>query len=150
MSGASRLMFRFEMCASVNSVYRRRWTVFPSIRQLEFLERSLPFQALDPFRKVGVMAYDKSGRRDVVMGLRRFSFRRFQPNSPLGDTRFAEDIGDQGGYGVSTRVTHLLAYDGDECSLHIGGHYTYSRMTASTNNPVPILSIAADSRILCR
>lgn len=109
------------------------------IRQLEFLERSLPFQAFDPFRRVGIMAYDKSENEMWSWGYGIYKTGGFA-NAPIGDTRFGADIGDQGGYSVAGRLTHLLHYD--ECAegrylLHVGGHLNYSRMTSSLATPVP-------------
>ncbi|MCA9148380.1 MAG: hypothetical protein KDA92_03725 [Planctomycetales bacterium] len=110
-----------------------------SVRQLEFLERSTPFQAFDPFRRLGIMAYDKSDDGMWSWAYSGYKTGAFN-NAPLGDTRFATDYGDNGGYSFATRLTHLLYYD--KCTdggylLHIGGHYNYSRTTASLNNPVP-------------
>ena len=110
-----------------------------SIRQLEFLERSLPFQAFDPFRRVGMMAYDKSENEMWSWAYGIYKTGGFN-NAPIGDSRFATDIGDQGGYSFAGRMTHLLHYD--ECAngrylLHVGGHLNYSRLTGSLANPVP-------------
>jgi phosphate-selective porin OprO/OprP len=107
-----------------------------SVRQLTFLERSLPFQAFVPFRRVGVMAYDKSDSEMTTWAYGIYRTGGFN-NAPLGDTRFASDIGDDGGYSFSGRATHLLAYDEPSEGrylLHIGGGYNYSRMTGSTAN----------------
>ena len=40
------------------------WT---SIRHLEFMERALPFQALDPFRRVGIMSWFNAGEDDRTL-----------------------------------------------------------------------------------
>jgi phosphate-selective porin OprO and OprP len=116
-----------------------------SIRQLEFLERSLPFQAFDPFRRVGIMAYDKSDDEMWSWAYGLYRTGGFN-NAPLGDTRFGTDIGDQGGFSGAGRVTRLLYYDEPaegRYLLHVGGHYNYSRMTASTANPVPFYQAQA-------
>jgi phosphate-selective porin OprO/OprP len=105
-----------------------------SVRQLEFFERSLPFQALAPFRRVGLMAYDKAEDEMTTWAYSVYSTGAFN-NSPLGDTRFATDIGDNGGISFSTRATHLLHYDepaDGRYLLHIGGGYNYSRITGGT------------------
>lgn len=115
--------------------YRQPLTMdsLTSIRQLEFLERSLPFQAFDPFRRVGVMAYDKSEDELWTWAYSGYKTGGFG-DAPLGDTRFATDLGDDGGYSFAGRATHLLWYDEPaegRYLLHIGGAYNYSRMTGS-------------------
>jgi len=110
------------------------WT---SIRHLEFLERSLPFQALDPFRRVGIMSYAMSENERTMWaysvyatGLTFFNGTN-STYSTLGDTRAGTQIGDSGGVAFSSRLTHLLYYD--ELSqgrylVHIGGGYGYSQI----------------------
>lgn len=112
------------------------WT---PIRQLEFLERSLPFQAFDAFRRVGVMAYDKSDNEMSSWAYGVYKTGGLN-NGPINDGRFGFDIGDQGGYSFAMRGTHLLYYDEaaeGRYLMHIGGHANFSRMTASLANPVP-------------
>lgn len=107
-----------------------------SIRQLDFLERSLPFQAFVPFRRVGVMAYDKSEDEMWTWAYSVYRTGGFN-NAPLGDSRFATDIGDNGGASFSGRVTHLLWYDEEAQGrylLHVGGGYNYSRITKNGPN----------------
>lgn len=102
-----------------------------SIKQLDFLERSLPFQAFVPFRRVGIMAYDKSDSEMTTWAYGVFRTGGFL-DAPVGDSRFATDIGDNGGYSFSTRVTHLLYYDESaegRYLLHVGAAYDYSRLT---------------------
>lgn len=109
------------------------WT---PIKQLDFLERSLPFQAFDPFRKVGIMAYDNSEDEYTTWAYSVFRSGGFN-NAPLGDTRFATDIGDNGGVGVMGRATHLLYYDEPSEGrylTHIGGGYSFSELTGGTPN----------------
>ncbi|MEX2175012.1 MAG: porin [Pirellulaceae bacterium] len=116
-----------------------------SIRQLEFLERSLPFQALDPFRRVGIMAHDKSDNEMWSWAYGIYRTGGFN-NAPLGDSRFATDIGDQGGFSTAGRLTHLMYFDEKtegRYLLHAGGHYDYSRLTASTANPIPFYQAQA-------
>lgn len=102
-------------------------------RNLTFLERSLPFLALVPFRRVGISSSNIS---DDEMTALAYSFFRTGGlnNAPLGDDRFATDIGDVGGYSFSSRVTHLLYYDDctrDRCLWHIGGAYDFSMLGAN-------------------
>jgi phosphate-selective porin OprO/OprP len=55
-------------------------------------------------------------------------------NAPLGDDRFATDIGDIGGYAISSRTTHLLFYDAqaaDRYLWHVGGGYNFSVLGAN-------------------
>lgn len=106
------------------------WT---PIRQLWFLERSLPFQAFDPFRRVGIMAYDKS---EDEMWSWAYSVDRTGGflDAPLGDSRFGTDIGDNGGASFNGRLTHLLYYDeGSEGRhlMHVGGFFDFARITGS-------------------
>lgn len=104
-----------------------------SVRQLDFLERSLPFQAFVPFRRDGIMAYDKSESEMTTWAYGVYRTGGFA-NAPLGDTRFATDIGDNGGYSFSGRATHLLYYDeptDGRYLLHVGGNYNYSRITST-------------------
>lgn len=101
------------------------------IRQLQFLERSLPFQAFDPFRRVGIMAYDKSEDQRTSWGYGIYRTGGFN-NAPLGDSRYAADIGNMGGASVMGRLTHLLYYDEASSGrylFHVGGAYNYSRIT---------------------
>lgn len=106
-----------------------------SIRHLEFLERSLPFQGLDPFRRVGVMAYAMSEdeRTTWAYSVYATGFTFFNNGVPsyadLGDTRFATQIGDKGGVSSAIRITHLLYYDEPSEGrylLHVGGGYNFS------------------------
>jgi phosphate-selective porin OprO/OprP len=121
------------------------WT---SIRHMEFLERSLPFQAMDPFRRVGIMSWFNAGEDDrtliaySVYGT-GFSFANSggvpPTNGTLGDTRFATQIGDIGGVSAAIRGTHLLYWDpyaGDRYLLHIGGGYNYSQIGGANNGPL--------------
>jgi len=110
------------------------WT---SIRHMEFLERSLPFQALDPFRRVGIMSYATTENERTMWaysvygtGLTFFNGTG-TTYSTLGDTRAGTQIGDSGGVSFTSRLTHLLYYDDlsqGRYLLHIGGGYNYSRI----------------------
>jgi phosphate-selective porin OprO/OprP len=103
-------------------------------RYLPFLERSLPFLSFVPFRRVGVMSSVNTRDERTYLAYSFFRTGGFN-NSPLGDDRFATDIGDQGGLSFSTRITHLLMYDPiaeDQYLWDIGFSYNYSRMTGDT------------------
>lgn len=116
------------------------WT---SIRHLQFLERSLPFQAMDPFRRVGAMSWFNAGDEDRTLiaysvygtGLTFANSAGVAPSyGTLGDTRFATQIGDNGGVSFAGRVTHLLYLDpfaGNRYLLHIGGGYNFSEIGGS-------------------
>lgn len=102
-----------------------------AVRQIEFLERSLPFQAFVPFRRVGIMAYDKTEDELTTLAYSVYRTAGFD-GTALGDSRYASDIGDNGGISFSTRGTHLLYYDEPSEGrylLHLGGGYNYSSLT---------------------
>jgi phosphate-selective porin OprO/OprP len=121
------------------------WT---NIKHLEFLERSLPFQAMDPFRRVGIMSWYNLGDDDRTLlaysvYATGFSFANSAgvppTNGTLGDTRFATQIGDNGGVSAAIRGTHLLYWDpyaGDRYLLHIGGGYNFSEIGGANNGPL--------------
>lgn len=99
-------------------------------RNLPFLERSLPFLAFVPFRRVGIEAYNSSDDQMTSWAYSVFRTGGFN-NAPLGDSRFAVDIGNVGGYSFCGRVTHLLQYeDGDDYLWHVGCGYNYSQLGA--------------------
>lgn len=103
-------------------------------RHLVFLERSLPFFAFVPFRRVGIEAYNSADEERTNWAYSVFRTGGFN-NAPLGDDRFATDIGDNGGYSFSTRLTQLIYYDelvADRYLWHIGASYDYSRLGANT------------------
>ena len=106
-----------------------------SIRHLEFLERNLSFQAMDPFRRTGIMAYRVSEDEMTTFAYSAFGtgFSFFTGNDlaygTIGDTRFATEITDSGGISFATRLTHLLYYDEPaegRYLLHLGGGYDFS------------------------
>jgi len=110
------------------------WT---SIRHLEFLERSAPFQALDPFRRVGIMAYAMSDDELTswaysIYGTGFTFWNGASTNyGTLGDSRFGTQIGDSGGISAAGRATHLLYYDEPSEGrylLHVGGGYNFSEI----------------------
>jgi phosphate-selective porin OprO/OprP len=125
-----------------------------SIRHLDFLERNAAFQAMDPFRRVGIMAYDMSQdeRTTWANSVYATGFTFFNPATTapggaviggdsyntLGDTRFGTQIGDNGGVSYATRVTHLLYYDDPSQGrylLHVGGGYNFSEMASNGGAP---------------
>src|SRR5262249_7650548 len=100
-------------------------------RHLPFLERSLPFLAFVPFRRVGVMSSNWNDDQSTVWANSVFRTGGFN-NAPLGDDRFGLDIGDVGGFSYSTRLTHLMYYDDlatDRYLWELGGSFDYSRIT---------------------
>lgn len=104
-----------------------------SFRNLTFLERSLPFLAMVPFRRVGAQASDTTEDQRTAWAYSLYRSGGFN-NAPLGDNRFGADFGDIGGYAVSSRVTHLLQYDdlaADRYLWHIGGGYNFSVLAAN-------------------
>lgn len=100
-------------------------------RNLPFLERSLPFLAFVPFRRDGIMSQNMSEDERTTWAYSVFRTGGFN-NAPLGDSRFATDFGDVGGYSFSTRVTHLLRIEDDgKCLFQIGGSYDFSQLGAN-------------------
>jgi phosphate-selective porin OprO/OprP len=99
-------------------------------RNLPFLERSLPFLAFVPFRRVGIESYNSTEDQRLNWAYSGFKTGGFN-NAPLGDDRYATDLGNVGGYSFSTRLTYLLYYDElavDRYLWHIGGAFDYSRL----------------------
>lgn len=110
---------------------------YTSIRQLLFLERSLPFQAFDPFRRTGIMAYDTDEEKLTAWQYSIYRTGGFN-EAPIGDSRFGTDIGDGGGFSFATRATRLLWYDEPaegRYLLHVGGNVAYSRNTTNDHAP---------------
>jgi phosphate-selective porin OprO and OprP len=118
-------------------------TSWTSIRHLEFLERSLPFQAMDPFRRVGIMSWFNAGEDDrtlIAYSVYGTGFTFTNPGAAtptygsLGDTRFGTQIGDNGGVSAAIRGSHLLYYDpyaDNRYLLHIGAGYNFSEIGGS-------------------
>jgi phosphate-selective porin OprO/OprP len=105
-------------------------------RNLAFLERSLPFLAFVPFRRVGIMASNATDDDRTHWAYSVYRTGGYN-DAPLGDSRFATDFGNIGGYSFSTRVTHLLYFDEfaeDRYLWHIGFSYNYSQLEAN-NSP---------------
>jgi phosphate-selective porin OprO/OprP len=108
-----------------------------SIRHLEFLERNADFQALDPFRRTGIMAWrvaeDELGTIAYSAYATGTTFFNGATTTyqTLGDTRFATQIGDQGGISTAIRGTRLLYYDEPaegRYLLHVGAGYNFSEI----------------------
>ncbi len=121
------------------------WT---NIKHLEFLERSAPFIAFDPFRRVGIMGWDNSDDQRTMWAYSLFgtgwTFWNGGPNQVYNtegnDNRFGVQLGDSGGISFSTRATHLLYYDphaDNRYLLHVGGGYLFGELggegTTGTN-----------------
>ncbi|WP_231742291.1 OprO/OprP family phosphate-selective porin [Stieleria varia] len=87
-----------------------------SVKELTFIERSLPFAFL-PFRQIGAMLH---GNSDDELMTWAFSGYRFPTDT------FGGNVGDNGGYGMSSRVTALLMDRGNgDGILHVGGAYSF-------------------------
>lgn len=108
------------------------WT---SIRHLEFLERNAVFQAFDPFRRVGIMAYSMSEDERTSWAYSLYATGLTFWNgaetvySSIGDNRNGAQIGDNGGAAFASRLTHLLYYDDlaeGRYLLHVGGGFHYA------------------------
>jgi len=108
-----------------------------SIRHLEFLERNAAFQAMDPFRRTGIMAYrvaeDEMSTLAYSVYATGFTFFTGTETGygTIGDTRFGSEIGDSGGVSFAIRGTHLLYYDEPaegRYLLHLGGGYNFSSL----------------------
>jgi len=84
-----------------------------SAKELTFIERGLPFAFL-PFRQIGAMAHGTALDEEVTWAFSGFRF----PTDAFGG-----QIGDNGGYGLATRLTGLLI-DDEQVALHIGGAYS--------------------------
>jgi phosphate-selective porin OprO and OprP len=108
-----------------------------SIRHLDFLERNAVFQALDPFRRVGIMAYRVSDDEMTTLAYSAyatgFTFWNGASNvyGTMGDTRNGTQITDHGGIAAAIRATHLLYYDEPaegRYLLHVGAGYLFSEL----------------------
>lgn len=90
-----------------------------SVKELTFLERSLPFAFL-PFRQIGVMAHGVSEQEDMTWW---FSGFRAQTDA------FGSNVGDSG-YGLATRLTGVVMDDGAGSVVHVGGAYSLINPTS--------------------
>ena len=113
------------------------WT---SVRHLEFLERSAAFQATDPFRRVGIMAYAMSEDERTSWAYSVYAtgltFWDGTQNvyQTFGDNRAGTQIGDDGGVGFASRVTHLLDHDDladGRYLTHVGTGFIYGQTGGS-------------------
>lgn len=87
-----------------------------SVKEMTFLERGLPFAFL-PFRQIGAMWYGNSKDELATYAVSGFRF----PTDTFGG-----NVGDNGGYGLATRVTGLLVNRPDAGGLlHVGGAYSF-------------------------
>jgi phosphate-selective porin OprO and OprP len=93
-----------------------------SVKELTFLERGLPFAFL-PFRQMGVMAHGTDAAEAMTWWLSGF-------RAPV-DT-FAGNVGDNGGYGLASRVTGVVMDDGAGSILHVGGAYSLIEPSSGT------------------
>lgn len=86
-----------------------------SVRELTFLERALPF-AFTPFRQIGagIMNHDPSESITWASSVFRF------PTDVYGG-----NVGDNGGYGMLSRVTMLPWYKEGWSLVHLGFDYGY-------------------------
>jgi phosphate-selective porin OprO and OprP len=107
------------------------WT---SIRHFQFLERSVAFQALEPFRRVGIMAYSmtEDERTEWAYSIYATGLTFWNGTetvySTIGDNRNGAQVGDDGGVAFASRITHLAYYDDlaeDRYLLHVGAGYRY-------------------------
>ena len=88
-----------------------------SAKEMPFLERGLPFVFL-PFRQIGVMTYGQGDDQRMTWAVSGFRF----PTDAFGS-----NVGDNGGYGLSTRVTRLLVgRDVKSGLVHVGGGYSFA------------------------
>jgi len=85
-----------------------------SVKELPFLERALPFAFL-PFRQIGAMYSTYTEAENVTWAISGFRF----PTDAFGG-----NVGDNGGYGMATRITTLLV-DSDNGVVHLGGGYSF-------------------------
>lgn len=108
-----------------------------SIRHLEFLERNAAFQAMDPFRRTGIMAYRVSDDEMSTLAYSVYGtgFTFFGGTQTvygtIGDTRGGTTITDAGGVSFAIRGTHLLYYDEPaegRYLFHLGGGYNFSEI----------------------
>lgn len=86
-----------------------------SVKELTFIERGLPFAFL-PFRQIGVMSSGANEAQGVTWAVTGFRF----PTDFFGG-----QIGDNGGYGMATRLTGIVAEGENDSILHLGGAYSF-------------------------
>lgn len=86
-------------------------------RFMTFLERSLLDSAFAPARNWGVIALNQDAQETTT-----WQFGGFR----TGSDNFGDDVGDEGEFAGTARLTRLLWYEDDGRSLlHVGGAYSY-------------------------
>eukprot|EP00913_Durusdinium_trenchii_P035311 g33041.t1 len=98
-----------------------------SVKELTFIERALPF-ALIPFRQIGSMLHGTAADDAITWA---FSVFRF----PTG--LYGGNLGDNGGYGMATRVTAVAIDNGDSLLIHLGSAFSHAD---PSNNALRYLS----------
>lgn len=87
-----------------------------SVRELTFLERSLPLTLL-PFRQIGAMINGSDRDQTITCAVSGFRY----PTDVYGG-----NVGDSGGFGMATRLTALLIDRPDRGGLlHVGAAYSH-------------------------
>ncbi|MBB3210080.1 phosphate-selective porin OprO/OprP [Rhodopirellula rubra] len=87
-----------------------------SVKEMTFLERGLPFAFL-PFRQIGAAMYGNQKDELATWAIAGFRY----PTDVYGG-----NVGDNGGYGMATRLTGLLINRPDAGGLlHIGGGFSF-------------------------
>ena len=85
-----------------------------SVRELPFLERPLTF-ALSPFRQTGISLFDQTRDERGTWAVAGYRY--------LSDN-FGNVFGDNGGYGLTTRLTRVIAEAGPNRLVHLGVDYS--------------------------
>ncbi len=87
-----------------------------SAKELTFLERALPFAFL-PFRQIGMGAFNHTEDETLTWAISAFRF----PTDAFGG-----NVGDNGGYGMATRITYApwITEDGHRL-VHMGAAYSF-------------------------
>jgi phosphate-selective porin OprO/OprP len=91
--------------------------VVSSFRYTTFMERSLIFQPLTPFRHLGIGFYDWSDDEYTTWAASAIH---------TGQDQYGGSLADEGGYGAVGRITHLLHWDEDSNGrgyTHVGAGY---------------------------
>jgi phosphate-selective porin OprO/OprP len=109
------------------------WT---SVRHLDFLERSAAFQAVDPFRRLGIMSYGMSESERTQWAASVYAtgltfWDGQQIYRTFGDNRYGAQLGDNGGVSFGSRISHLLYYDEPSEGrylLHVGTGFVFSEL----------------------
>jgi len=87
-----------------------------SVRELVFLERALPF-AFVPFRQLGIGFFNMTTSERMTWALSAFRY----PSDVYGG-----NVGDNGGYGLTGRLTMLPLEPAEDVLLHLGANYSYA------------------------